>query len=1041
MRLSLTARFAAISLAAFATFHLILPPDLTAQDSASAVEIQGSRRGLEGAESRFSAIVIDRPIRDDEGGYSPIALDVNGEALTAAWTSPLDLYWDFGDDTPSVRTGDRVSVIHRFQDDGTYTVTLTARDHVGEFAVVKHEIEVRNRDPRVKFGGVEIDPDLSIVEFTADAQDVAGDALTLEWDFGDGESMSGGAELWKVRHQYVVPGTYEVSLTVRDDEYGQVPDAAERYDGEIVKTETVVVRGSGGETGSESSELDEEPTTEVVTTGFEAKVHGLVGADFDAEIRSFRGIHLQQVNDGPCRFLFTAWDDANLAYLHTIIDLHGIPPEGAKYNISRPGFTLIFEPTAEAYEYMKRSSMGLLGSIGVGGIADREASAAGADRLTEEQDQQFEAEMGDLAGIDPRARQAIDRAPMPAASPLGIEERYGFGPSGGELELTFIPGDRASGTFEAVLEMSESGAVPEATIQFDGTFDLDLVAARRDGVVNYEGCEPPPFEVKRTFPKDGTEHYPDRRSRINVYFSDRVDPATVDIDTFEVGYTGLDDRLVPVPGRILREDKNAAFVPDESWLTGVRYTARIKAGDEGVRSRGGRPLEDSENDGWYSWKFTTQVDMVPESDGKQLLACHLYQTTRDVPLIPGKPAIARIYANWEEQVEVHPDHQVEDLETRVVLTGADQQMITSERHRFVRPDLWEERGIDVRSARHTAQVTGIVPADWMEGVVAASLEVRVNPGEEMVGVYQTRCPIKIWDQQPTLSIDFVALRIGEWLEYPVVFEQILQVLQSIADESVEYAWQLFPFAEIEGGSVRELDLDVTICRCPSRNSNGTLPTTGFAPRSGCDPTECRGGWGGVRADLPGGDDPDVWLNPDDGAGPILNGLEGNESWSGINDLLRSRSSADVIVAFGPRAILGGGTTGSRLRSGRGVVLALASHEDPYFSRYVEGLVHEVGHVLELEHLPFIANGDDANENRELVSDLREGTPSLEYEGIEGLRMSRDGQSCWNKSSNEGNQQEERLAPLMFPATMPTDATFISNHHYRAIQSLLEEIGN
>jgi len=1016
-------------LSLFAAACLLVPVALRGQDLASAVEIQGSGRATEQFETSFAALVLDRPIRDDEESYSPIALDVGGSPLTAAWTSPLDLYWDFGDGSAAVNTGDRVSVSHVYEDDGTYTVTLTVRDRQGVFATATHEIEIVNRNPfSEEIAAVEIDPDTSTVELTATAQDAHSDTLTFHWDFGDGDTAV-GEDLWWSRHQYLVSGTYEVVLTITDEDGG-----------EKVEKKRVRVYGAATRPGSERDELDDPSTSDVVATGLEVSVDGVVAADLVAEVRHFRGLYLQRIKSGACRFVFTAWDDANLANIHAVIDLFGVPPEGAKYTISNPVVALVFEPTAEAYRYAKKSAMGRLGGIGMGGIAEQAATAQpGYDDLTESQKK----DIGDKAGIEIRARQPGDPVPMPAISPLGIDERYSFGTSGGELELVFIPADRATGDFSLTLKMSESGPVPNATVSFEGSFALDLVAARRDGIVRYGGCEPPPFEVESTWPEDETENLYPERPKVSVELSDRFDPDTFDTDTFEVGYTNPDGDIVPAAGRILRDEKHAFFVPDEPLLPGVRYTARVRTGDEGVRSRGGSTLEDTEGDGWYSWRFTTRVDMVPESDGKQLLACHLYQGARDVPLIPGKPAIARVFANWEKQPGVHPDHQVKELETRIVLRGAGNREVSSQWHKFVRPDLWAERRIDERSARHTAQVTGIVPEEWMDGLLMAFLEVRRAPGEEMWGMYRTRCPIKLWDQTPTLSIDFVALRIGEWAEYPAVFEAALPVLQSIADASVDYAWQLFPFAEVEGGAVRELEIGFTSCRCPSRppdgggaEGGGPTPDRPFFPRSGCTPAECRGAWGAIRVDLPGGEDPDAWLNPQDGAGSILNGQGG---WQGLNDLLRSSSSADVIVAFGPHRIFVGGATGSRLPSGRGVVLALASLEDQYVSRYVEGLVHEVGHVLELDHLPFIADGGDAVANRRNVVELRDGSPPLQYEGIEGLRMSRSGQAWWNKSSQEGNQQEDRLAPLMFPGTIPTDAAFIANHHYRAIQILLESL--
>jgi hypothetical protein len=63
---------------------------------------------------------------------------------------------------------------------------------------------------------------------------------------------------------------------------------------------------------------------------------------------------------------------------------------------------------------------------------------------------------------------------------------------------------------------------------------------------------------------------------------------------------------------------------------------------------------------------------------------------------------------------------------------------------------------------------------------------------------------------------------------------------------------------------------------------------------------------------------------------------------------------------------------------------------------------------------------------------------FEYSGTEGLRMSRDGETVWNKSSQEGNEEGSRLFPLMYPGTIPIKEAFISNHQYRKFQRMLEE---
>ena len=54
------------------------------------------------------------------------------------------------------------------------------------------------------------------VVFTASASDANGDALTLTWDFGDGQTASGAS----VVHVYAREGVFAVSLTVSDNHGG-----------------------------------------------------------------------------------------------------------------------------------------------------------------------------------------------------------------------------------------------------------------------------------------------------------------------------------------------------------------------------------------------------------------------------------------------------------------------------------------------------------------------------------------------------------------------------------------------------------------------------------------------------------------------------------------------------------------------------------------------------------------------------------------------------------------------------------------------------
>lgn len=919
----------------------------------------------------FAASLPDRPLREDTDAYTPKAM-----GLPVLWEGPAEIRWSFGDGSPEISTGERASASHVYEDQGKYVVTVTARDKpCGVYATGKLEIEVTNRDPaQVEVAAVEVEPGTSTLELTASAQDAAGDDLEYEWRYGDGDTAKGGDDLRRVRHRYLLPGTYTVTLHVRD-----------REGGEKVAEKKVSVGGGAPATGSKSSELGDEERSSAVETRLTGSLSGAVEADLSADVRSLRGLYLSKVESGACRFVFSAWDDANLAYLYAVVDLFGVPPAGARFEVERPRVALVLVPTAEAYAAQKTGSFGRLGTAGFASLLEEVP-----DDLSEVEKEKA----GARVGVDLTPRAASENVAMPARSPLGITQRRSFMTQGGRLDLTFVPGERAEGRFALVLEQLH-GKEKGQTVRLDASLALDLAAARRDGIVRYDGCEPAPFEITRVWPKDGTEQVILARPGVSVTFDASFDPATLDEKTFQVTYPGDGWVTVPVAGRILRDERKALFVPDAPLLPGVRYTARIKTGDSGVRSRAGSPLADDDGSGWRVWRFSTKVDMVPITDGDRLLACHLFQTSRDAPLVLGKPAVARVYASWERQLGVRDDAQLEEVSARIVLRDGERNELAAKWHTFVRPDLWEQKGLETREREHTAEITGIVPVKGLPGPLYVDLQVRLEPGsEQLVTAYSAACPLALWGRSPSLTLDFVALPFAEWTD-PAEIEERLPALERIAKEVEDFAWQLYPVARIERTPVRLLPFP----------AGYRMPAIGDDCPPGCLMTGA-GNW-----------------------------------WTGFDAWLRSKSTADVVIAFGPRGVREGGSTGGKLAKGRGAILWLVTGEEKSLSNDASAITHELGHVFGLEHIPFIPDGPDAKAKRKAADDsVRKGTVPFWYRGIEGLRMSRDGKTVRNKSGVEGNEEDTWLAPFMFLGAFPKERWFIENHHYRQVQRLFEDLG-
>ncbi len=129
------------------------------------------------------------------------------DELTVAFSdnstnNPTSWSWNFGDGT----TATVQSPTHTYALPGTYTVCLTVSSICGTTQTCQ-EINTSCPGPSVGF-------EVQINELAVNLTDASGDDVTQWfWDFGDGNTST----LQNPAHTYILPGTYDVCLTVTSD--------------------------------------------------------------------------------------------------------------------------------------------------------------------------------------------------------------------------------------------------------------------------------------------------------------------------------------------------------------------------------------------------------------------------------------------------------------------------------------------------------------------------------------------------------------------------------------------------------------------------------------------------------------------------------------------------------------------------------------------------------------------------------------------------------------------------------------------------------
>jgi hypothetical protein len=147
-------------------------------------------------------------------------IQISGEDSTDQDGTVESYYFDFGD---GKNTGwqDEDSVIHRYEDNGEYEVTLKVRDDKDAEStdVGSVTVTIENRAPSAGAGSDRTAVENEEVEFSGTAEDEDGTIDLWEWDFeNDGTFDYSSSENGDTSHSYSKEGNYTAILRVTDDD-------------------------------------------------------------------------------------------------------------------------------------------------------------------------------------------------------------------------------------------------------------------------------------------------------------------------------------------------------------------------------------------------------------------------------------------------------------------------------------------------------------------------------------------------------------------------------------------------------------------------------------------------------------------------------------------------------------------------------------------------------------------------------------------------------------------------------------------------------
>jgi hypothetical protein len=176
-----------------------------------------------------TAQITSDPIEGPEGSAVPFT--GAGSSPAAADNSTLVYKWTVTKNGSSYASGAGTSFSFTPDDEGTFVVTFTVSDDGGMSGTDSATVIGTNVAPSARISGVAASAPLVVapfesLTFSGSFSDAGAlDSHTVTWNFGDGATASasygaGGSATFSTSHAYSTPGTYNVTLTVSDDDGG-----------------------------------------------------------------------------------------------------------------------------------------------------------------------------------------------------------------------------------------------------------------------------------------------------------------------------------------------------------------------------------------------------------------------------------------------------------------------------------------------------------------------------------------------------------------------------------------------------------------------------------------------------------------------------------------------------------------------------------------------------------------------------------------------------------------------------------------------------